>query len=158
MHPDRIGVGIDADQQDGGLGIAAVRQAYGLSELLESLEHGRSGSTIVAAVRGTAAVTRIRAAEMIDTDLEKTRRRVGCVGHAFPEATQFDRFPLAQRLRDIEHRARIRATRYDDGGRHAQDIIDDAAQTAVGARRDVDGVETPTLNERLRTLSVAKLR
>jgi hypothetical protein len=158
VHADGIGIGVDSDQQRGDGGPAAVRALYRLVELMQPFRQTCGGLPGIAAVRRTAGMQGVDAAEVIHANLEIARGRVCRIRHTLAPAPQFDRFPMPQRLLDIERGAGARCAVSDHRGRHPQDVIDHAAQTSIGARRDVDGMETPALNQQGGAFTLAQLR
>ena len=158
MHADRIGVGVDADQQDRHTGAAAVMHADGLLELFEPLQHTARGAGGVAAMRGTAFVRGIATAEVVHADLQIARAGFAGIRAGLAPALQLDAFPVPQAVLDREQRAGMRLPERDHGRRHAQDVVDDTGQPAIGARRDVDRVKAPAPDQRLDLLAVADQR
>ena len=127
-------------------------------ELCRALEQRRSRAGVIAAMGGASFVRRIGAAEMIDADLQVAGRRVAGLGVRSRQRRNSTVSHWRRALLDVEHRAGIGLAVGDHRRRHAQDVVHDAAQAAVGAGRDVDRVEAPAPDQGFGAFAVARAR
>ena len=102
VDPDRVGIGIQPDKQEGDRIARAVPRLDRCPELAQPVVQRVARGIRVTAMGGAALVERIQARKVIDSDLEVARRRVGRVRVPRAPAAKLHRLPVAQRPRHAE--------------------------------------------------------
>ena len=124
MNPDRIGIGIESNQQQVNGCTTAKAVFNSLSEIKKTLISSRSCQFVITPMGSAALMVGIKRAEVIGHHLEVTGWFAGWIGLALPMTTMLCFYPAVHCVFHVEHGASVRAAQYLILGAKARAVLE----------------------------------
>ena len=152
VDPDRVGVGVDAHQEQINGRPTAKTVLDGLLKILESIQPTGGRKSIVAAMGSTTLMAWILGAEVVQNHLQITCIFVGRIGDGLAVTAVLGLHPAVHRVLHIKQGPGMGATPHRTK-RQTQGVGNGMGQATIRAGRDVEEMEATGQQEGVEGLS-----